>query len=86
MATLLGSWDQDGENKIFLPRKRVSNSLPKQDMQMFLNLPSYTLRKVFKTSQQYHSGILWWSITATLQQDSDVAEFYGEYCGNVKTG
>ena len=50
MATSLESWDQDGENKIFLPRKHVSKSLPKQDMQMFLNLPSYTLRKVSKMS------------------------------------
>ena len=29
MATPLGSWDQDRENEIFLPRKHVSKSLPK---------------------------------------------------------
>ena len=44
---------------------------------MFLNRPSYTLKKVSKTSQQHHSGILWWSITTPLQQNS-VAEFYGK--------
>ena len=32
MATPLGSWDQDGENEIFLHCKHVSKSLPKQDM------------------------------------------------------
>ena len=77
MATSLESWDQDGENKIFLPRKHVSKSLPKQDMQMFLNLPSYTLRKVSKMPQQCHSRILLQNI-ATLQQDSTVAEFCGK--------
>ena len=46
LATPLGSQDQDGENEIFLPRKHVSKSSPKQDMQMFLNLPGYTPRKV----------------------------------------
>ena len=45
---------------------------------MFLNRPSYTLRKVSKTSQQYCSGILWWSITTTLQQNSVV-----EFCGKI---
>ena len=50
MATPLGNWDQNRENEIFLPHKHVSKSLPKQDMQMFLNLSSYTLRKVSKTS------------------------------------
>ena len=44
LATSLESWDQDRENEIFLSRKHVSKSLPKQDMQMFLNLLSYTLR------------------------------------------
>ena len=46
LVTPLGSQDQDGENEIFLPRKHVSKSSPKQDMQMFLNLPGYTPRKV----------------------------------------
>ena len=102
MATPLGSWDQDGENEIFLPCKHVSKSLPKQDMQMFLNLSSYTLRKVSKTSQQSYSRILWQNIAATLQQDSAVAEFCGRMqqcysrtvpqqnsvakCGNVTAG
>ena len=76
LATPLGSWDQDGENEIFLPHKHVSKSLPKQDMQMFLNLPRYILRKVSKMSQQSYSRILWWNITATLQQNN-VVEFYG---------
>ena len=77
MATSLGSWDQDGENKILLFRKHVSKSLPKQDMQMFLNLPSYTLKKVFKMPKQRRSRILWQN-TTTLQQDSTVAEFCGK--------
>ena len=79
MATSLESWDQDGENKIFLPRKHVSKSLPKQDMQMFLNLPSYALRKVSKMSQQCRSRIMLQNI-ATLQQDSTIAEF----CGRIQ--
>ena len=29
MATPLGSWDQDGENEIFLPRKHVFQVLTK---------------------------------------------------------
>ena len=59
LATPLGSWDQDGENEIFLLHKCVSKSLPK---------------KVSKRSQRYHSRILWRNITATLQQNS-VTEF-----------
>ena len=37
LITLLGSWDQDGEDKIFVPpHKHVSKSLQKLDMQMSL--------------------------------------------------
>ena len=43
---------------------------------MFLNLPSYILRKVSKTSQQSYSRILWRNITATSQRNSAM-EFYG---------
>ena len=43
---------------------------------MLLNLPSYIIRKVSKTSQQSYSRILWRNITATLQQNN-IMEFYG---------
>nr|POE75815.1 hypothetical protein CFP56_05085 [Quercus suber] len=79
MATPLGSWDQDGENEISLPRKHVSKSLPKARHTDVLQPSKLYSQEISKKSQRCRSRILWQN-TATLQQGSAAAEF----CGRIQ--